>query len=139
MAERTIRVDVNNIYKFWRLYLMAHTDAKYFGTVFDPTKVAEFPYANLRLIGRSTSGSDLWNDESSITLTYEAECYINTNKFLTLYDIDTASADYFLNLGFRRVGDSAIVKISSTVTKITSRFVLQNYCGSFLREPGSFN
>ena len=47
MAERTIRVDVNNIYKFWRLYLMAHTDAKYFGTVFDPTKVAEFPYGQI--------------------------------------------------------------------------------------------
>lgn len=139
MAEKTIRVDVNNIYKYWRLYLLAHTEAKYFGTIFDPTRIAEFPYANLKLLSRSTNGSDLSGDEASIMLTYEAECYINTNKYLSLYDIDTASADYFLTLGFLRVGDSQPIKISDTVTKITSRFTMMHYCGSFLREPGTFN
>lgn len=137
MAE-IIQVDVNEIYKYWRLYLLAHSEAKYFGTIYDPTKVAKFPYANLRMLGRPQDGGDLEGDESSLDLTYEAECYINDNKIMSLYDMDSASAQYFHNLGFRRIGDSQIIKTSDTVTKITSRFYLRNYCGSFLNEPGSF-
>lgn len=137
-AIKLIDVDVNNIYKYWRLYLLAHSDAKYFGSVFDMTKLATFPYANLRLIGRPTDGSDLANDEATIALTYEAEAYINDNKILTLYNIDKANAEYLQTLGFRRIGDSQVIKVSVTVTKITSRFVLPHYCGSFLNEPGSF-
>ena len=133
-----IEVDVNGIYKYWREYLLAHSGAKYFGTIFDPTKVAKFPYANLRLLSRPQDGGDLEGDESSIDLTYETECYINDSKFMSLYDMDTASAQYFHQLGFRRIGDSQIIKVSGTVTKITSRFYFRNYCGSFLNEPGSF-
>lgn len=139
MAEKTIRVDIDNIYKYWRTYLMSRTSVRYFGTIFDYTKVAEFPYANLRLISRATDGGDLQGDESSISLVFETECYIKDNKVLTLYEVDTHSADYFLTLGFRRIGDSQIVRVTDTVTKIMSRFSLAHYCGSFLREPGTFN
>lgn len=127
--SKSIEVDVDQIYKSWRAYLKAESDAKYFGMIFDPTKQSKFPYANLRLVGRPTNGSDLDGDELSVQLTFETEGYINTSKYLTLYGIDQASADFFLQLGFTRVGDSAILKVSDTVTKITSRFLMMHFCG----------
>lgn len=135
---KSIRIDTNAIYKAWRVYLLGKSKATHFGTVFDATKQAEFPYANLKLIGRPTNGSDLEGDEASVTLTYEAEGYINNNRYSVLYGIDDASADFFLELGFRRVGDSEIVRVSDTVTKITSRFTMAHYCGYFLKPLGSF-
>lgn len=129
---KSIELDIDKIYQAWRTYLLAHSQAKYFGMLFDSTKQAHFPYANLRLVSRYTDGSDLDGDESSIYLTFETEAYINNSKLLTLYNIDTASADFFLELGFRRTGDSQVMRVSDTVTKITSRFLLRHYCGYFL-------
>lgn len=134
MSVTLVNVDVDRIYELWRLHLLENSKAKYFGMVYDPTQTAKFPYGNFRLIGRSTSGGDLQGDESSITLTFETEAYINTNKYLTLYEIDNASADFFINLGFRRVGNSELLKVSDTVTKIQSRFIFYNFCGYFLKD-----
>ena len=128
-----IEFNIDDVYSAWREYLLANSKAKYFGMVFDTKKQASFPYANFRLIGRPTGGSTLQNEESSVTLTFETEAYINSNKYSVLYDIDTASANFFLELGFRRVGNSEPIKVSDTVTKITSRFSLSNYCGNFLK------
>lgn len=136
---KAMELDLDAIYGAWRSYLLEHSQAEHFGMVFDPTRQSEFPYANLRLISRPTVGGDLEGDEMSISLTFEAEAYINDNKYLTtLYGIDTASADFFLQLGFRRVGDATPIKVSNTVTKITSRYYMNNYCGYFLKELGSF-
>ena len=136
---KAIEIDLDSIYSAWRVYLIAKSEAEHFGMVFDPTRQSKFPYANLRMVGRPTAGTDFEGDEMSIDLTFEAEGYINNNKYLTsLYGIDSASADFFMQLGFQRVGDSAIVKVSDTVTKITSRFRMRSYCGSFLRKLGSF-
>ena len=129
-----IDVDLDGIYQDWRTYLLANSQAKYFGMLFDPVKQAKFPYANLRLVSRARDGSDFENDEMSIALTFEAEAYINNSELLTLYNIDTASAQFFADLGFSRIGGTAIVKVSNTVTKITSRFYLPHYCGYFLNE-----
>ena len=133
---RTITVDLNAIYAAWRIYLIAHSKAEHFGMVYDSTQQAKFPYANLMMINRPTNGSDLGGDEASITLTFETEAYINSNKYLTLYEIDTASANFFSELGFRRIGDTQLLKVSGTVTKVVSRFVMTHYCGSFLKELG---
>lgn len=127
-----INVDLDTIYRNWRLYLKSHSAAEHFGMVFDATRKAEFPYANLSLIGRSTNGSDLEGDESTIMLTFETEAYINNNKYLTAYAIDNASAEFFLNLGFRRVGETALIRVSNTVFKVTSRFTLNHFNGTFL-------
>ena len=133
-----VEIDVDNVYKAWRNYIMRYTTTTHFGMVFDPTRQAEFPYANLRLLGRPKSGGDLEGDEASVTLTYETEAYINNERYTDLYKIDTASAKFFAELGFGRIGDSQPIKVSDTVTKITSRFTLANFCGSFLKELGSF-
>jgi len=129
-----IEFNIDDVYSAWREYLLANSKAKYFGMVFDTKKQANFPYANFRLIGRPTNGSTLQNDESSINLTFETEAYINSNKYTMLYDIDSASANFFIELGFHRIGNSEPIKVSDTVTKITSRFVLNNYCGYFLKD-----
>ena len=133
-----IEFNIDDVYSAWREYLLANSKAKYFGMVFDTKKQANFPYANFKLVGRPTGGSTLLNDESSINLTFETEAYINSNKYTALYDIDTASANFFIELGFRRVGNSEPIKVSDTVTKITSRFVLNNYCGYFLKDLSEF-
>lgn len=130
----TVEIDLEKIYGAWRTYLLANSKAKHFGMLFDPTKQAKFPYANLRLISRPKNRGNLGNDELSISLTFEAEAYINNDELLTLYNIDTASANFFVELGFSRIGDSAILKVSNTVTKITSRFYLAHYTGYFLNE-----
>lgn len=129
-----IEVDFERIYGAWRSYLLANSQAKHFGVIFDPSKQAVFPYANLTFVGRSTGGVDLEGDELSINLTFDCEAFINNNKYMVLYDIDHASAEFFLELGFRRIGDSQIIRVSNTVTRILSRFTLTNYTGSFLYE-----
>lgn len=134
----TVEVDYNLIYRNWRVYLLGHCTARHFGTVYDPTRMGEFPYANLRLISRATQGGDLQGDESSVSLMYEAEGYINNDKLMDLYGIDDANAQFFLNLGFVRTGDSQIIRVSNTVKKISSRFLLNNFCGTFLNEFGTF-
>lgn len=134
-----VNLDLDEIYQKWRLYLIAHSSAEHFGMVFDATRRAEFPYANLSLIGRPTNGSDLVGDEATITLTFETEAYINNNKYLTAYAIDNASAEFFLNLGFRRVGNSELIRVSNTVTKVTSQFTLAHFNGTFVRALDSIS
>ena len=129
-----VEFSTEDIYEAWRSYLLANSSAKYFGMVYDATRQAKFPYANFRVIGRPTAGGDLDGNEASVNLTVETEAYINNNKYTTLYDIDTASANFFNELGFRRVGDSEPLKVSDTVTKIQSRFTLVNFCGFFLKD-----
>lgn len=129
-----VEFDIEKMYEAWRTYLLANSKAKYFGMVFDSTKVAKFPYANFRMIGRPTNGGDLEGDEATVNLTIETEAYINTNKYMTLYDIDNASADFFIELGFRRIGDTSPLKVSDTVTKIQSRYILNNFNGTFIKE-----
>lgn len=129
MAVRTIRLDLDAIYASWRRYLLANSSAKHFGMVFDTTKKAQFPYANLALVSRSVNGSDLEGDEATISLVFETEAYINNNKYLSAYDIDSASADFFCNLGFRRLGNTQLIRVSDTVTKVTSRFSMAHYNG----------
>ena len=102
--------------------------------IFDPSKQAEFPYANLSLVGHPTQGGDLEGDEMSVNLTFDASAFINGNKYMTLYNIDDASAQFFFELGFQRVGDSQMARVSNTVTTITSRFTLRNYTGFFLKD-----
>lgn len=131
---RVITIDLDPIYRAWRTHLLRYSTAEYFGMVYDSTRQANFPYANLSLVSRATNGSDLEGDEASISLVFETEAYINNNKYLTLYEIDDASASFFNGLGFRRVGDSQIIKVSDTTTKITSRFSMYHYCGYFMRE-----
>lgn len=134
MAVTTINLDIDAIYQAWRTYLLENSKAKYFGMVYDPSKVAKFPYANLRLVGRPKKDGDLEGNEASVTITVETEAHINTDKYLTLYNIDQASADFFAQLGFSRVGDSQILRVSDTVTKIQSRFFMATYTGYFLNE-----
>lgn len=133
----TISINLDDIYKAWRVYHLAHSPAKYFGMVYDSTNIAKFPYANLRLISRPKNGGDLEGNEASISLTFETEAYINTEKILTLYKIDQASADFFAQLGFRRVGETQPIKVSNTVTKLQSRFYMATYTGYFLNPLGS--
>ena len=130
----TVQFDIETLYEAWRAYLLANSKAKYFGMVYDATRQAKFPYANFKMIGRPTVGGDLQGDEATVNLTVEAEAYINNNKYTVLYNIDTASANFLNELGFRRVGDSQIIKVSDTVTMIQSRFSIYNFYGSFLKD-----
>ena len=134
MTVTTIHLDINEIYQAWRAYLLENSMAEHFGMLYDPSKQAEFPYANMRLLSRPKTNGDLEGDETTISITIETEAMINTDKYLTLYNIDQASADFFASLGFARVGDSEPIKVSDTVTKIQSRFYMRNYGGSFLRD-----
>lgn len=129
-----VEFDIEQMYEAWRTYLLTNSNAKYFGMVYDSTKVANFPYANFRMIGRPTNRGDLQGDEATVNLTIETEAYINTNKYMTLYNIDNASANFFIELGFQRIGDTTPLKVSDTVTKIQSRFILRNFDGYFLKE-----
>lgn len=128
-----IKIDLEKVYGGWRAYLLNNSKAKHFGMLFDPSKQSKFPYANLKLIDRPTGGADLENNEASINVVFETEAYINNEEIMTLYNIDEASAQFFTELGFKRIsGGNSPVKVSATVTKITSRFSYRNFCGYFL-------
>ena len=129
-----ISVDFNTIYSAWRYHLLTNSAAEHFGMLFDPSKKADFPYANLAMVGHPTRGTDLEADEMSVDLTFDTEAYINSAKYNTLFDIDNASAEFFIGLGFERVGNSQITRVSNTVSRIMSRFTLTNFTGSFLHE-----
>lgn len=133
MAE-VIAIDLNKIYKAWRAYLLEHSEAKHFG-MFNDHSVAKFPYASLQMIGRPTNVTDLENHEITVDLTFQTDCYIDTSKILTLYAMDEACWGFFNELGFRRMGDATPSVVNNTnVKRLTSRFTLRNFGGSFLKD-----
>ena len=133
MAD-VIAIDLDGIYKAWRAYLLEHSGAEHFGMVNDQS-VAQFPYANLSMLGRPTNVTDLENHEVTVDLTFQTDCYIDTSKVLSLYEMDTACGEFFQELGFRRMGDATLSVISnSNVKRLTSRFTLRNYNGRFLKD-----
>lgn len=133
MAD-VIAIDLNKIYKAWRAYLKEHSSANHFGMVNDKS-VAEFPYANLMMIGRPTNVSDLENHEVTVDLSFQTDCYTDSSKILALYEMDDACWAFFQELGFRRMGDASLSVVSnSNVKRLTSRFTLRNFNGRFLKE-----
>lgn len=132
MAD-VIALDLDQIYRAWRAYLQEHSSASHFGMVNDKS-IAEFPYANLMMLGRNTDVTDLENHEITIDLTFQTDCYIDSTKILTLYEIDTACWEFFQELGFRRMGDATLSVINnSNVKRLSSRFTLRNFNGRFLK------
>ena len=71
-----LNVDLDALYRAWRLYMKEHSNAKYFGVDNDLTK-AKFPYANFQMVGRPTNTSDLENHEITVDLTIQTDCYID--------------------------------------------------------------
>lgn len=133
MAD-VIAIDLDKIYKAWRAYMLEHSCAKHFGMINDKS-VAEFPYANLSMLGRPTNVTDLDNNEVTVDLTFQTDCYIDSMKILSLYEMDTACWEFFNGLGFRRMGDATPSAVSNTnVKRLTSRFTLRNFNGRFLKE-----
>lgn len=133
MAD-VVTVDINQIYKAWRGFLQYHSVAKHFG-MFNDKSVAEFPYCSLSLIGRPTNVTDLSNYEVTVDLTFQTDCYIDTSKISDLYVMDDACWQFFNELGFRRMGDSALSVVdNSNVKRITSRFTMRNFGGRFLKD-----
>ena len=133
MAE-IIAVDLDKIYKAWRVYLLEHSGAKHFGMVNDQS-VAEFPYANLMMVGRPTNVTDLENHEITVDLSFQTDCYSDSQKVSMLYEMDNACWEFFQELGFRRMGDATLSVVSySNVKRLTSRFTLRNFGGRFLKD-----
>ena len=133
MAD-VIAIDLDKIYKAWRAYLLEHSVAEHFAMISDKS-LAEFPCATLMMLGRPTNVTDLENHEITVDLTFQTDCYIDTDRVTDLYEMDTACWEFFQELGFRRMGDGSPVVISnSNVKRLTSRFTLQNFAGRFLKE-----
>lgn len=133
MAD-VVTVDLNEIYGAWRAYLLENTVARHFG-MFNDKSVAQFPYCALSLVGRPTNVTDLTNYEVTVDLTLQTDCYIDTSKISDLYVMDDACWQFFNELGFRRMGDSAMTVVdNSNVKRITSRFTMRNFAGRFLKD-----
>lgn len=134
MDNNTVTVDINQIYKAWRGFLINHSVAKHFG-MFNDKSVAEFPYCALTLVGKPTNVTDLSNYEVTVDLTLQTDCYIDNSKISELYVMDDACWQFFNELGFRRMGDSALSVVdNSNVKRITSRFTMRNFAGRFLKD-----
>lgn len=127
----TLSIDLGAIYTAWANYLKGHSDAKHFSMLGDGN-IAKFPHANLRLLGNPTNSSDLDNDECTWNVTFQTTCYISTpndTKVLSLYGMDNACRDFFVGLGFRKMGES-IPMVNTQVASITSRYNMTHYNGS---------
>ena len=129
----TVSFDMDALYGAWRAYLLENSGAKYFGMANDQS-VAGFPCAVLTMIGRPTNFTDLLNNEHTIDLTFQTDCYINAPEYSSVYDMDNACWQFFSNLGFRRMGDSVLSVVDKLVYRVTSRFTLTNFTGRFLNE-----
>lgn len=132
MAD-TVQLDLDAVYVAWREFMLENSEVKHFGMISDQS-VADFPYATLMLIGRPTNVTDLLNNEATIDLTFQTDCYIDSTEHTTLYAMDDACWQFFNNLGFRKMGDSAFSAVDKNVYRISSRFQLSNFNGKFLNE-----
>lgn len=133
MAD-TVQVNLNAIYQAWVAYMEGHSCAEHFG-MFNDKSVANFPYSNLQMVGRPTNTTDLENHEITVDLTFQTDNYIDTSKISDLYVMDDACWQFFQELGFRKMGDSALSEVpNSNVKRLTSRFTLRNFSGRFLKE-----
>lgn len=128
-----IKVELDSIYTAWREYMMENSCAEHFGMANDQS-VAQFPSAVITLIGKQTNVTDLLNNEATVDLTFQTDCYIKGTKYDSLYEMDDACWQFFNNLGFRRMGDSPLMAVDKNIYQISSRFVLTNYNGKFLNE-----
>ena len=129
-----LTIDINEIYKAWKAHLEANSGAKYFGMLNDGVS-AKFPYANLQMIGNTSNVTDLSGDECTWSLTFQTDVYIdNTKYYSVLYPMDEACRQFFVNLGFRKVGESALMS-SNGITRLTSRFNLPHYNGELDNLP----
>lgn len=134
MDSKTVTVDLNQVYMAWRRFLLIHSTAEHFG-MFNDKSVAEFPYCALTLVGKPTSVTDLSNYEVTVDLTLQTDCYIDNSKISELYVMDDACWEFFNQLGFRRMGDSALSTVdNSNVKRLTSRFTMRNFAGKFLTD-----
>lgn len=137
--SNVVQLDIDAVYKAWRAYMLANSEASHFG-MFNDKSVAEFPYATLQLVGRPTNTTDLLNFEYTVDLTFQTDCYIDTNKISKLYAMDDACWGFFNELGFRKTGDSALSEVqNSNVKRLTSRFTLRNFAGRFLKDIATNN
>lgn len=132
--SNTVQLDHNKLYKAWRAYMLEHSVAEHFGA-FNDRSQAEFPYANMSVIGRPTNTTDLDNIEYTVDLTVQTDCYIDTMNITDLFNMDEACWGFFQSLGFRKMGDSVPTAIqNSNVKSMTSRFMMRNFAGKFLNE-----
>lgn len=132
MGEIISYAFIDEVYAAWVTYLRAHSTAKYFGMSADWTRIAKYPFANFQLIGMPESESDLDGNQVTIRVTFQTMFFVNTEKMSVLYSMDEASGAFFQAHGFHRMGDSVPVRISDSVTAVTSRFTCDNFNGEFI-------
>lgn len=133
MAD-VVQIDLDKIYMAWKAYLEEHSKAAHFG-MFNDKSVAQFPSAYIAKTGSPTNVTDLENHEATVDLTFQTDCYINDDSISDLYVMDDACWCFFNELGFRKMGDSALTVVNnSNVKRLTSRFTLRNFNGRFLKE-----
>lgn len=129
-----VEIDIDALYSAWRTFMLANSKAKHFG-MFNDQSQAEFPYSNLMVIGMPTAAADLENTEHTVNLSVQVDNYIDSMKILDLYGMDKACWMFFQHLGFRKMGDSVPTQIqNSNVKRITSRYTIENFTGTYLNE-----
>ena len=123
-----ITVDLNVVYSAWYSFMKtAVPEIKKYGMISDGS-VATFPYANLQMIGNPSNIVDLENNECTVNLTFQTDCYVNNQSALTLQKMDDGCRSFFISLGFRKMGDS-VWSTTNGITRCTSRFNMPNYNG----------
>lgn len=131
MAETISYAFVDQIYADWVAYMQDNSDAKYFGYTADWTRIAKFPFGNFQLIGKSPGESNLENDEVTARVVFQTTVFINGERISTLYDMDAAASQFFQDIGFHRMGDSALIRVADSVNAMASRFVCDNFNGEY--------
>lgn len=125
-----LTVDRDALYKAWYNHMKSNVpEIKKYGMITDGA-VAKFPYANMQVTGESTAESDLENNECTMNLTIQTDCYVNDQSALTLQKMDDNCRSFFIGLGFRKMGDS-VWSTTNGITRSTSRFNMPNFNGVF--------
>lgn len=131
MAE-ILTIDIDAIYSAWREYMIAHTNLRNFDMITDGA-IAKFPHGNLRMIGNITNASDMENNEATWNLTLQTDFSINSKKLSELYKMDSVSRQFFIEHGFRKMGES-VPQMQNKVTQLTSRYNMTHYNGVFIQD-----
>lgn len=91
------------------------------------------PYARILMLGNATKDRNLEADEETVTLAFQCESYADGQLAINdVYEIDRASHEAMIGLGFRRsMGAELIDSADSSVKRVVSRYRM-TYAGKFI-------
>lgn len=130
----TVDNPAEKVFKRWSAAIEPVVGAGNYSMSNSRTIVDSDKYARIFLMGNPTSRADLEGNESAATISFQVDSFAAGKKALTdAYEIDAASHQAMVDMGFRRTYSEMLENIDSNIKRVTSRYS-RIYTGQLLGE-----